>query len=231
MFLIFFTETVRSSACWTLLTSISLFLNEISSIFLFSLILIAKMSATKRYKSAEIGHSCLIPLPILQIFEIHPLFITLNIGLLYSICIHVIKISPTLNFLSVLNKKFYSTESNAFSKSINSNIPFSLNSSQLSKMSKISLVLYPILKQKSLATQNLFGILFMIKIPVLKMDKKLIAQFCLHVNYPIIVMLDWLYTLLYRSTCVINGYPYYMDWESSRLLRCVYKVTRKQTST
>ena len=36
-----------------------------------------------------------------------------------------------------------------------------------------------ILKQKSLATQNLDGILFIIKIPVLKTDKKLIAQVCL----------------------------------------------------
>ena len=47
-----------------------------------------------------------------------------------------------------------------------------------------------ILKQKSLATQNLVGIIFIIGIPVLKMDLKLIAEVCLHVNYPIIVMLD-----------------------------------------
>ena len=47
-----------------------------------------------------------------------------------------------------------------------------------------------ILKQKSLATQNLVGILFIMKIPVLKMDSKLIVQVCLHVNYPIIVMPD-----------------------------------------
>ena len=47
-----------------------------------------------------------------------------------------------------------------------------------------------ILKQKSLATQNHVSIIFTIKINVLKMDKKLMAQVCLHVNYPIIVMLD-----------------------------------------
>ena len=49
---------------------------------------------------------------------------------------------------------------------------------------------YHILKQKSLATPNLVGILLIMKIPVLKMDLKLIAQVCLHFNYPIIVMLD-----------------------------------------
>ena len=43
-----------------------------------------------------------------------------------------------------------------------------------------------ILKQRSLATQNLVGIIFIIKTPVLKMDDKLIAQICLHVNYLII---------------------------------------------
>ena len=47
-----------------------------------------------------------------------------------------------------------------------------------------------ILKQKSLATQNLVDILFIIKIPVLKIDLKRIFQVCLHVNYPLIVMLD-----------------------------------------
>ena len=63
------------------------------------------------------------------------------------------------------------------------------------------------------------------------MDLRLIAQVCLHVNYPIIVMLDWLYTLLYRSTCGNNCYPFYLGAESSRLLRLVYTVTRKHTST
>ena len=67
-----------------------------------------------------------------------------------------------------------------------------------------------ILKQKSLATQNYVGILFIIKISVLEMDRKLIAQVCLDVNYPIIVMLDYLYTLLYCSTCDNNGYPFYL---------------------
>ena len=67
-----------------------------------------------------------------------------------------------------------------------------------------------ILKQKSLATQNLVCILFIIKIPVLEVDQKLIAQVCQHVSYPIIVMLDWLYTPLYRSTCDNNRYPFYL---------------------
>ena len=44
-------------------------------------------------------------------------------------------------------------------------------------------------------------------------------------------MLDWLYTLLYRSTCGNNGYPFYLGTESSRLLRLVYTVTGKHTST
>ena len=47
-----------------------------------------------------------------------------------------------------------------------------------------------ILKQKSLATKNVVGIIFIIKIPVLKLDKNPIARVCLHYNYPIIVMLD-----------------------------------------
>ena len=40
------------------------------------------------------------------------------------------------------------------------------------------------------------------------MDLKLIVQVCLHINYPIIVMLDLLYTLLYRSLCDNKGYPF-----------------------
>ena len=63
------------------------------------------------------------------------------------------------------------------------------------------------------------------------MDYKLIAQVYLHVNYPIIVMLDWLSMVLDRSTCDKNGYLFYLGYESSRLLRGVYKVTGKQTST
>ena len=47
-----------------------------------------------------------------------------------------------------------------------------------------------ILKQKSLATYSLFGIMLIIKIPILIIDLKLIAEVCVHVNYPIIVMVD-----------------------------------------
>ena len=63
------------------------------------------------------------------------------------------------------------------------------------------------------------------------MDYKLIAQVCLHVNYPIIVMLHWFYTLLYRSTCGNNCCPFYLVTESSCLLRLVYTVTGRHTST
>ena len=44
-------------------------------------------------------------------------------------------------------------------------------------------------------------------------------------------MFYWLHTLLYRITCDNNGYTFYLDLECSRLLRRVYKVTGKQTST
>ena len=44
-------------------------------------------------------------------------------------------------------------------------------------------------------------------------------------------MLDWLYTLLYRSTCGNNSYPFYLGTESSRLLRRFCTVTGKHTST
>ena len=63
------------------------------------------------------------------------------------------------------------------------------------------------------------------------MDLKLIVQVCQHVYYPILVMLDWLYTLLYRSTWGKNYYPFYLGTESSRLLRLVYTVIGKHTST
>ena len=44
------------------------------------------------------------------------------------------------------------------------------------------------------------------------MDLKLIAQVCLQVNSPIIVMLDWLYTLLCRST-FDNNDNFYLGME------------------
>ena len=44
-------------------------------------------------------------------------------------------------------------------------------------------------------------------------------------------MLDLLNKLLYRSTRNNNGYPFYLGYERSRLLRRVNKVTGKQTST
>ena len=50
-------------------------------------------------------------------------------------------------------------------------------------------------------------------------------------NYPILVILDWLYTLFYRRKCGNNCYPFYLGTESSRLLRRLYKVTGKYTST
>ena len=63
------------------------------------------------------------------------------------------------------------------------------------------------------------------------MDKKLIAQVCLQVYFPFIVMLDWLYTLLYRSTCGNNFYLFYLGTESSHILRHVDTVTGKNIST
>ena len=47
-----------------------------------------------------------------------------------------------------------------------------------------------ILKQNSLATNSLVGILLIIKISVLKFVFELIAKVCPHVNYPIIVTVD-----------------------------------------
>ena len=41
-------------------------------------------------------------------------------------------------------------------------------------------------------------------------------------NYPIIVMFDWLYTLLYRITCDNYGYPFYTPY---------YRLSRLQMSS
>ena len=67
----------------------------------------------------------------------------------YWICIqylftHLIKFSQKLNFSSVLNKIFHSTESNAFSKLQNDNFCWSFQISQYSKISSIVLALKPI---------------------------------------------------------------------------------------
>ena len=43
-------------------------------------ILIAKISATKRYNNAEMGHPNRIPLDITQFFKSQPLFFIVNIG-------------------------------------------------------------------------------------------------------------------------------------------------------
>ena len=47
-----------------------------------------------------------------------------------------------------------------------------------------------ILKQKFLATYSLVGTMLIIKITVVKIYLKLIAEVCVHVNYPITVMVD-----------------------------------------
>ena len=137
----FLRAMVKSSACCIVFTSLFIFLHVNPSIFSLRFTLIAKISATKRYNIAEIGHPWRIPLDILQVFETNPLFFILKIGFVYNILIHSIKLLPKLNFFRVFKRKFHSTESNAFSKSKKSNIPSWLLFSQYSKMSKINLAL------------------------------------------------------------------------------------------
>ena len=79
----------------------------------------ASISATNIYKREDIGHPCLIPLDIEHVFEIQPMYFIMKIGFVYYIFIHLKKLYPKLNCLSVLKRKFHSIESKAFSKSKN----------------------------------------------------------------------------------------------------------------
>ena len=120
---IFFKVIVKSSACCTLFISFVIFGSENPQILSFSLIFIAKTSATRMYKRAEKGHPCLIPRCMLTVLDSHPLFLVRKIGFVYITFTHFIKFWPKLNLLRVLYKKFHSIESNAFSKSRKSNMP------------------------------------------------------------------------------------------------------------
>ena len=139
----FFKDKVRSSACCIVFISVEplILIPGISS---FSLIFNARISATNKYNIAEIGHPCLIPLFILHVFETHPWFLMRKIGLrkiglVYKILIQDMKFGPKLKFSRVLNRKFHSTESKAFSKSKRSNSPSVSDDSQKSKISNINL--------------------------------------------------------------------------------------------
>lgn len=78
---------------------------------------IASVSTVKIKSYADSGHPCLIPLVISYVFEINPLFFTLNLGLSYNICIHLIKCGPKLRACNVSSiKTILQCRSKAFSK-------------------------------------------------------------------------------------------------------------------
>lgn len=66
---------------------------------------IASVSTVKIESYADSGHPCLIPLVISYVLELILLFFTLNLGLLYNICIHLIKCGQKLRAFNVSSIK------------------------------------------------------------------------------------------------------------------------------
>lgn len=66
---------------------------------------IASVSTVKIKSYADSGHPCLIPLVISYVLELILLFFTLNLGLLYNICIHLIKCGQKLRAFNVSSIK------------------------------------------------------------------------------------------------------------------------------
>lgn len=118
---------------------LTVFLIAIPFICWLEFILMYRISATKRYNRAESGHPCRIPFVIGHVLESQPLFFIFNIGFVYKISAHFIKLLLMLNFCIALNRKFHSTEYNAFSKSKESNKPSIFSVSRYSKTSSINL--------------------------------------------------------------------------------------------
>ena len=90
----------------------------------FSRILHANTSAAYRKSKALKGHTWRIPLPILEGFEVQPLFVTHASAFWHIISIHLIKEQPKLNFFKTFCRKFWFTVSNAFWKSKTKNSHF-----------------------------------------------------------------------------------------------------------
>ena len=87
-------------------------------------VLIVNISTTMMNNKADIGQPCLSPLVNFNCLIKYPLFVTTIIGSVYNTSIHLIKLSPKLNFLKHSYIKFHSTVSNAFSKSTERRMPF-----------------------------------------------------------------------------------------------------------
>ena len=110
-------------------------------IFLFSCIKRNTISRTRTNKYADIGSPCLVPLSSLKYCVVKPPLITQDSWLLSKTLIHFKKFFPKPYFSNTEIRKAWLTESNAFSISMVSKIPFSLDRSVISKMSEMSLPL------------------------------------------------------------------------------------------
>ena len=110
--------------------------------FLFACIKRNTISRTSTNKYADTGSPCLVPLSSLKYCVVKPPLITQDSWLFNNTLIHFKKFCPK-TYLSLLTeiRKTWLTESNAFSISIVSKIPFNLDMSVISKISEINLPL------------------------------------------------------------------------------------------
>ena len=116
-----FINIVVSSANWMTLYSKLFIVIQSASLHVFNFS--DNISATSINNNAEIGQPWRILLVRLKFLDRYPLFIVQDWISIYNKCTHEMKTGPQLNVFKVSKRKFHSTVSNAFWKSIKTSRP------------------------------------------------------------------------------------------------------------